>query len=65
MTFGEKLRHARELNGLTQDGLAEKSGVSQASISYYERNRREPSPTNIYWMAMALNITDEDYNDFW
>jgi transcriptional regulator with XRE-family HTH domain len=36
------LREARERAGLTQQQLAERSGVAQSTISAYESGKREP-----------------------
>ena len=37
-------RRARQLAGVSQGELARALGVTPASISYYERGRRQPSP---------------------
>lgn len=47
MTIGERLRAMREVAGLTQKELAERSGVSQPKISAYERGVVVPSPATI------------------
>ena len=41
MTFGEKLRHARMMQGLTQTGLATKIGLSQQAICNFEKDNRK------------------------
>ena len=44
--FGERLRHLREAAGLTQEELAERSGLSAKGISDLERGeRRRPTRT--------------------
>jgi len=48
------LRKVRFLLGLTQEGLAVKSGVSQAKISQYERGITRPSEKNRNRLASAL-----------
>ncbi len=48
------LRKVRFLLGLTQEGLAVKSGVSQAKISQYERGITRPSEKNRNRLAAAL-----------
>lgn len=48
------LRRARFLLGLTQEGLAIKSGVSQTKISQYERGITRPSEKNRNRLAAAL-----------
>ena len=59
MTFGEKLRHARLMQGLTQTALAEKTGLSNVTMSHYENGRREPSSANLRRLAKGLNITSD------
>jgi Zn-dependent peptidase ImmA (M78 family)/transcriptional regulator with XRE-family HTH domain len=49
--IGEKLRHAREINGWTQLALADKVGVQQAFIAMLERGAREPSPEMLQAIA--------------
>lgn len=43
MNFGTNLRNLRIQRGLTQQKLADEMKVSQASITAYETNFREPS----------------------
>lgn len=42
-TLGERLKHARELKGLTQEELHELSGVSQQTIGHLEKRRSKKS----------------------
>lgn len=49
-----------ELNGLSQSGLARKSGVSKQTISdYINRKRRKPDPEALAAIAHALNLPVE------
>ena len=43
MNFSEKLRDLRKKSGLSQKELADKLGVAQASINYWEKGQRTPS----------------------
>lgn len=43
MDSGRALRHARIGAGLTQTELARQMGTSQATLSAYERGRKQPS----------------------
>lgn len=40
--LGNKLKEGRITSGITQEQLAERLGLSQSSISNYERNHRIP-----------------------
>lgn len=55
-TFGEVLSELREKAELSQDELAEKAGTSQKAISFWERNMREPSLSNIQKLCDALGV---------
>lgn len=55
------LRHLRESAVLTQEELAQASGVSRATISNYERGEnRPPSPLCIRKIAKALDADPRD-----
>jgi transcriptional regulator with XRE-family HTH domain len=43
MDIAATLREARRRSGLTQSALAQRAGTSQATLSAYERGRKEPS----------------------
>jgi transcriptional regulator with XRE-family HTH domain len=43
MDVRRALRGARERAGLTQAALAQRTGTSQATVSAYERGRKQPS----------------------
>jgi len=60
MTTGERLRAIRNLRGLTQDKLAELSGVTQANISDIETGDvKSPTGETIVKLAEALGITTD------
>lgn len=57
---GLRLRHVRELRGLTQVQLAKKSGFSQAAISELETGEnRSPWGTNLVRLAQSLQVNPE------
>ena len=43
MTFGERLHEIRKQNGITQQELADRIGVTKGTVSTWERNNRSPS----------------------
>lgn len=53
--IGELIRNRREENNLSQDILAEKLGVSKATISLYESGDRKPSLKRLTELAKILN----------
>lgn len=57
MTFGEKVRKAREAAGLSQGKLAEKTGISLRTIQNYETAGKLPKKREYYeLLADALNL---------
>jgi XRE family transcriptional regulator, regulator of sulfur utilization len=56
MTVGEKLKHFRRINCLSQDKLAENSGISIRTIQRIEEGKSVGSGYTINTLAKALNI---------
>lgn len=55
--LGEVMITARKARGLTQQQLAEKSGVTQATLSRWENSDRTPSEEHTASVARALGVT--------
>jgi transcriptional regulator with XRE-family HTH domain len=55
-----RLRHARELAGLSQQELADSSGVSQHTISEIELGRRKPHGSTLRKLAEVLGVEVAD-----
>jgi predicted ATPase/DNA-binding XRE family transcriptional regulator len=59
--FGDVLRHYRALAGLTQEGLAERAGLSRRGIADLERGARHfPYPDTARRLADALDLNSID-----
>lgn len=58
--FGEKLREARVLKGLSQEALALSLEFDRTYISMLERGKRNPSLFTIYKIADFLEIEASD-----
>lgn len=68
-----KLRELRLAKGLTQKELAEKIGMSDVAVCYYETGAREPNLETLRKLAAVLECTideligtgeeEEDAND--
>jgi transcriptional regulator with XRE-family HTH domain len=54
--IGEKLKEIRIKRLLTQEELAEKAGVSAATVVNVERNNQEPHFRTIRKLAKALDV---------
>ena len=60
-TFGNFIKNARKEKKMTQQELADKLGVAPKSISYIERGKSYPSPENIFNIALALDLSIDEY----
>lgn len=57
MDIGEKLRNARKLAKLTQEQLAQKSGVAAVTIRQYESGKHQPRLEQLSALSHALEIS--------
>ncbi|MCS7463906.1 helix-turn-helix domain-containing protein [Paenibacillus doosanensis] len=57
MKYGERIASLREKHSLTQEGLSSKLGITRASLSHYENNRREPDYETIVSIANLFNVS--------
>ena len=55
--FSERLRTLRESDGLSQIHFAQEIGFSQAAISAWENNTREPGIEALTRIAQFFNVT--------
>lgn len=59
ISFQGRLRKAREIKGLSQGDLAEKSGLQPSAVSHFESGRRAPSFDNLRRLADALSVSTD------
>jgi transcriptional regulator with XRE-family HTH domain len=59
MRFADMLKQARERAGLTQEGLAEKTGLPLRSLQNWEQGHRTPRVGVILTLARALGTSAE------
>ncbi len=64
LTFGDRLRAVRKARGLTQIQLAEKAGISQCMVSFYERDEVLPGMPHLEWMCIVLKVSATDLLGF-
>ena len=57
--LGERLRALRLERGLGQNQLAKELGLSNASISYWETGKQEPSASAIFKLAHFFGISSD------
>ena len=59
--FGEIIRNARKLLGLTQRQLAEKIGVTNTTISNWEKGISRPDADLIQTLCAVLHLQPNDF----
>lgn len=60
-TFGERLKAARDMRGMTQESLAEVAGIDPYTVERLEENgHRRPERTTLERLATALGVHPKD-----
>ena len=63
MTFSDKIKVAREQAGLTQQQLADSTGVSKRTIASYESGGAIARASTMLKLAKALNVSSKYLSD--
>lgn len=56
---GKRIMERRKKLGMTQEALAEKSGVTTQFVSYAESGKRAMRPENLMKIALALGVSTD------
>lgn len=59
MSFGEKLREARELRGYTQQQIADRMGIDKSTYCGYETGKRQPDVQKIKIISRILGVSGD------
>ncbi len=59
MAQGKRIREARHRLKLTQIGLADRIGVHQSSVAYWESGKTRPRSATMLTLALALDVAPE------
>lgn len=62
--LGKRIKQIRKAARLTQERLAEKTGLSVEYISRLERGMSQPSFKTLEALAKSLNVNAKDFFDF-
>lgn len=57
-TIAERIKEGLELRDMKQADLVEKTGIGKSSISTYISGKYEPKRSNIYKIALALDVNE-------
>jgi len=55
--LGSRIRQWRQRRHLSQSELAERSGVTQSTLSNYENGKREPAVSILIHIAEVLDVS--------
>ena len=55
--FSERIKELRKETGLKQSELAEKLGVTQRKVSYWETGKIEPSLSDLWKISDFFSVT--------
>ncbi len=58
-TLGSRLKESRERKGFTQVQVAEKLGISNGTLSGYERNYRDPDTNTLTILAKLYGVSTD------
>ena len=61
MSVQSKIKDARKTKGLTQKQLADRLGVTQATVGQYETNKQPPKLSTLFKIATALGVSVSDF----
>jgi transcriptional regulator with XRE-family HTH domain len=61
LSFGHRVRDLRQARGLSQEQLAEISGLHRTYVSSLERGQRNVGLDNILALAAALEVSPADF----
>ncbi|WP_135553047.1 helix-turn-helix domain-containing protein [Paenibacillus cymbidii] len=56
MGFGSRIAYLRETRQMTQEELANRIGITRASLSHYENDRREPDIETMRAIASFFRV---------
>ncbi|MDO8356123.1 MAG: helix-turn-helix transcriptional regulator [Nitrospirota bacterium] len=59
--FGMRVRELRQASGLSQEALAERSGLHRTYVGGIERGERNVGVLNILKLSLALRIHPSDF----
>lgn len=59
MQLGDRLRQARENNGLSQIQVKQRTGINNKTLSNYEKNVSSPDPYTLKVLADLYEVTTD------
>lgn len=63
IAFGHKVRAIRKEKGLSQEALADLSGIDRSYMGHIERGQKNVTLLKIYQIADALNVSVSKFFD--
>lgn len=60
MNFGERLQSVRKAKGMTQQGLADATGIHVTQVRRYEGGKSQPTLEILRKLATGLSVTSDE-----
>lgn len=60
MTIGERIRHYRKKQNMSQEALAENMGITRQAVAKWENGKSSPGTENLLLAAKILHVSVED-----
>ena len=57
--FGDRLKKLRQGEGMSQQKLADRLGVTKSVVSYYELHERHPSPDVLIKLSAIFHVSTD------
>lgn len=64
LLFGDRLKAVRKARGLTRKALADKVGIGESSIAFYENQGVLPNVSTLELICKALSVSASDLLGF-
>ena len=59
LKFGENLAYLRKINKLTQQDVAKMVNKTDATVSFWEKGKREPTVQDVYILSVFFRVDIE------
>ena len=60
MNMANRIQYLRKTNGMSQEELADRMGISRQAVSKWETGASDPSTSNLLTLAKLFNTTAEE-----
>lgn len=58
-TIGDRLKHLRKIEGMTQKDIADRTNIKRGNVSHYENNKIMPSAETIIELSKLFKVSTD------